>query len=100
MKRLIIVLVFGLGLSGVSLGQAQSHEKALKEAKAEATAAASRALDATERERAAWNRADQNPSNGPAERDAQRASDAAREAGKAAYDAGARLDRIQKGKDN
>jgi hypothetical protein len=99
MKRLVLVLIFCLGLAGVSFGQGQSRDGAIRAeraARAEARDAASRALEARTREREAWSRADKNPASGAAERDAQRASDNARTAGRAAHEAGVKLDRAMK----
>jgi uncharacterized protein HemX len=97
MKRLVLVLVFTLGLAGVSFGQGRDRgSRAERAARAEAREAASRALDARTQERAAWDRVDRNPADGRAEKDAQRASDRARETGKAAHEAGVKLDRIER----
>lgn len=99
MKRLVLVLIFCLGLAGVSFGQSQPRDSAVRaerDARAEAREAASRALDARTREREAWSRADRNPASGSAERDAQRASDNARSAGRAAHEAGVKLDKAMK----
>lgn len=99
MKGLFLVLVCFLGLAGASYGQRQSRDRispAERAARAEAREAASRALEARTREREAWSRADRNPHSAQAEREARWASSEARAAGRAAYEAGVKLDRAMR----